>query len=270
MDYTSSNSYVTDGGTARRMHLQAQATPTAVSDTDLNGLIWEAMEVIKAGGVAPAAFDKTLPGTYTQLRDAIAVAVRLQTAAYASAGGTADALTGVYAPVVPALVNGLTLYVRAASANTTTTPTFAPNGLTAKTIVKGANRALEVGDIDGAGHWIELQYDATLGKWVLLNPATGVSLLPLFGASLAGTGWQKLPSGLIIQWGNFSASATIGNSVAVTFPITFPNGCRQVLLTSANSVTSSQSAWVDSSTTAGFGGRSNAASVYVAYMAIGN
>ncbi|MDR3370727.1 hypothetical protein [Rhodoferax sp.] len=175
MDYTSSNSYATDGATAQRMHLQAQAVPTAVSDTDLNGLIWEALAAIKAGGLVPAAFDKTVPASYTQLRDAIAIAVRLQSAAYAVAGGTADALTGTYTPVVPALVNGLTLYVRAASTNATTTPNFAPNGLVAKTIVKGNNLPLVAGDIAGAGHWIELQYDSTLDKWVLLNPATGVS-----------------------------------------------------------------------------------------------
>lgn len=142
--------------------------PTEVTAEWLNML---QSEVVNSVAEAGMALDKTDPG---QLAKAIAVAVRLQAAAYASAGGTADALTGTYAPVVPALVNGLTLYVRAASANTTTTPTFAPNGLTAKTIVKGANRALEVGDIDGAGHWLELQYDATLAKWVLLNPATGV------------------------------------------------------------------------------------------------
>lgn len=173
MDYTLSDSYVTDAGTAQRMHLQAQAVPTAVSDADLNGLIWETLAAIKAGGLVPADFDKTVPASYTQLRDAIAIAVRLKSAAYASAGGTTDALTGVYDPVVPALVNGLTLYVRAASANVTTIPTFSPNGLAAKTIVKGNGLALVVGDIAGAGHWIELQYDLTLDKWVLLNPAFG-------------------------------------------------------------------------------------------------
>lgn len=232
MDYTSSNSYTTDGGTAQRMHLQAQATPTAVSDTDLNGLIWEALAAIKAGGLVPAAFDKTVPGTYTQLRDAIAIAVRVQSAAYASAGGTADALTGTYAPVVPALVNGLTLYVRAASANATTTPTFSPNGLVAKTIVKGNGLALVAGDIAGAGHWIELQYDLTLDKWIFLNPATGVNLLPLFGASKAASGYQKLPGGLIIQWGNLYPVSTAYSNF--TLPIAFPNACLVVLATHAN------------------------------------
>lgn len=89
----------------------------------------------------------------------------------AAAGGTADAITATYTPAVTALTNGMTLLVRAALANTTTTPTFSPNGLAAATIVRHNNQALAVGDIAGAGHWLELQYDTTLAKWVLQNPA---------------------------------------------------------------------------------------------------
>jgi hypothetical protein len=100
-----------------------------------------------------------------------------------AAGGTADALTGSYFPAITAITNGMTLYVRASSANATTTPTFTPNSgvITAKTIVKGAGSAVAAGDIAGGGHWIELQYDATLDKWVLLNPANGItsSVLPI-------------------------------------------------------------------------------------------
>lgn len=95
----------------------------------------------------------------------------------ASAGGTADAITASYTPGIGALSNGMTLYLRAALANATTTPTFTPNSgvVTAKNIVKGAGSPLAAGDIAGAGHWIELQYDLSLDKWVLLNPATGVT-----------------------------------------------------------------------------------------------
>lgn len=94
-----------------------------------------------------------------------------------AAGGTADAITGIYAPGIAVLTNGMTLYVRAGSANATTTPTFTPASgtIAAKTIVKGAGAALAAGDIAGGGHWIELQYDQTLDKWVLLNPANGVN-----------------------------------------------------------------------------------------------
>lgn len=104
--------------------------------------------------------------------------LRVQNASAISsaAGGTADAITGAYTPAIAALSNGMTLYVRAASGNATTTPTFTPNSgtIAAKTIVKGNGLAVVAGDIAGAGHWIELQYDATMDKWVLFNPASGV------------------------------------------------------------------------------------------------
>ena len=87
----------------------------------------------------------------------------------AAAGGTADALTATYTPAVTSLINGLILYVRASAANATTTPQFSPNGLTARTIVKAAG-ALAPGEIYGAGHWLQLQYDSTLVAWVLANP----------------------------------------------------------------------------------------------------
>lgn len=95
----------------------------------------------------------------------------------ANAAGTADAITAAFAPAITALTNGMTLYVRAASANTAAAPTFTPNSgtIAAKNIVKGNGVALVAGDIAGAGYWIELQYDATLDKWVLLNPARGVN-----------------------------------------------------------------------------------------------
>lgn len=94
-----------------------------------------------------------------------------------AASGTADAITGAYTPAISVLANGMTLYVRASSANATTTPTFTPASgtIAAKQIVKGAGSALAAGDIAGGGHWIELQYDLTLDKWVLLNPAKGVT-----------------------------------------------------------------------------------------------
>jgi hypothetical protein len=42
-----------------------------------------------------------------------------------------------------------------------------------------------------------------------------------FGSSKSTNGYQKLPSGIIIQWGSISTSATA--PVTVTLPISFPN-----------------------------------------------
>lgn len=47
--------------------------------------------------------------------------------------------------------------------------------------------------------------------------------LGMFGSSLAANGYQKLPSGLIIQWG--SASNVASGTTSTTFPIAFPNAC---------------------------------------------
>lgn len=93
----------------------------------------------------------------------------------AIAGGTANAITASFTPAITTLTDGLTVRVRATAANTTTAPTLAADATGAKTIVKGNNLPLVAGDIAGAGHWLELQYDSTLDKYVLQNPATGIA-----------------------------------------------------------------------------------------------
>ena len=164
--------------------------------------------------------------TAEKIADYIASRVGIPTAV---AGGTADAITADFTPNV-AMTNGTTVIVRAGAANATTTPTFAPDGLAAKTIVKGNNLALVAGDIAGAGHWLEMNFDTTLDKWVLQNPACPFGG---FAASLSDTGYQKLPSGLIIQW---VRGATLGaaSSGLVTLPIAFPNGILAEYATQAN------------------------------------
>lgn len=117
----------------------------------------------------------------------------------AIAAGTADAITASYTPSVAALTNGLSLFVRATAANTSTTPTFTPNNgvVTAKAIVKGNNLALVAGDIAGAGHWLELQYDSTLDKWVLQNPANGIVSQLLPSGSVIYVAQGTAPSGFL-------------------------------------------------------------------------
>lgn len=83
--------------------------------------------------------------------------------------------------------------------------------------------------------------DAATGKLTsTYSPPTGERSLALatmqkfadeFGASIAASGYQKLPGGLIIQWGSSSVSAT--STKTVTFPITFPSACFSIL-TGAN------------------------------------
>ncbi len=149
----------------------------------------------------------------------------------ATAGGTADAITAAYTPGISALSNGMTLYVRAAYANTTATPTFTPasSSIAAKTIVKGAGVALAAGDIAGAGHWIELQYDSTLDRWVLLNPATGFGVTPpQFDNSTKNATTAFVQRAL----GNFSAYTMI-TAAATTLTAAQAGGCFLVNAASA-------------------------------------
>jgi hypothetical protein len=157
--------------------------PTEIGSPTNPGAWWyhmiteELRNAIIAAGLTPNATE------LNQLAAAIASQVGVQQNLYASAsaGGTADALTASFTPAITSTTlaaGNVTLAVRSAIANATTAPTFTPNSgvITAEPIVKGSNQALVAGDIAGAGHWLWLTWDATLSKWVLLNPATGVGV----------------------------------------------------------------------------------------------
>ena len=61
----------------------------------------------------------------------------------------------------------------------------------------------------------------------------GEAMLPysaLFGATLAGSGYQKLPSGLILQWGTAPSTAP-GTITSVFFPIAFPTAALSISFT---------------------------------------
>lgn len=87
--------------------------------------------------------------------------------------------------------------------------------------------------------------------------------------SLSASGYQKLPSGLIIQWGSWTSSGTAGNAIAVSFPIAFPNGAMGIGLAANVNSTSTQSAWFSDLTASGFNGRANSTSNNMRYVAIG-
>ena len=158
-----------------------------------SSLIAAAVAQFIADNQANNVVDTATPAT---IADWIEAAVRSIGIPTAVAGGTADAITADFTPNV-ALTNGITVIVRAGAANATTTPTFAPDGLTAKTIVKGNNLALAAGDIAGAGHWLEMNFDTTLDKWVLQNPATGVIQLATSGQAIfTSSGSWVCPAGV--------------------------------------------------------------------------
>ncbi len=71
MNYTDSNGFAVHTGTGQRMHREAQAVPTAISDKDLNQVIWSLMEILKAAGLSGVDFDPDVSTSYTRLLQAI-------------------------------------------------------------------------------------------------------------------------------------------------------------------------------------------------------
>lgn len=89
----------------------------------------------------------------------------------ATGAGTVDAITATFSPPLT-LADKMLCAVVATGANTSTTPTFAPDGLTAHTITKYGGSALLAGDIPAALAVILLEYNLANTRWELLNPAT--------------------------------------------------------------------------------------------------
>ena len=91
------------------------------------------------------------------------------------AGGTVDVITTSASPTLSALTDTTVLFMIAAGANTSTTPTLNVDSLGAQTITKNGGQALVAGDIFGADHELILKYDAGNTNWELLNPGMTVT-----------------------------------------------------------------------------------------------
>jgi hypothetical protein len=73
-----------------------------------------------------------------------------------------------------------------------------------------------------------------LGTAASRNIGSGANQVPdmgYFSTLLSDNGYQKLPGGLIMQWGQSGQSASQTGLASGTFPIQFPNACFLVTLT---------------------------------------
>ncbi|WP_414651202.1 gp53-like domain-containing protein [Escherichia coli] len=73
-----------------------------------------------------------------------------------------------------------------------------------------------------------------LGEAAKRDVGTGSGQIPdmsRFASALSSSGYQKLPSGLIIQWGAAVAGigGTGGTGNVVSFPVAFPRYCAQII-----------------------------------------
>lgn len=87
--------------------------------------------------------------------------------------------------------------------------------------------------------------------------------------SLASSGFQKLPGGWIMQWGNAISNASAGASSTFTFPIAFPNAAYSGGVTAVVATATTSSAWCDGLSTTGMGFRCNQTSVNCMFLVIG-
>lgn len=124
-------------------------------------------------------------------------------------------------PVSAGVIPGVSYQINNAGAGIVTVRADAGDNLygtgkgTPRTFVLGAGDSITVGYVGGASWyaWGGLQLGASAG----------------FGSSLSNSGYQKLPSGLIIQWG-VTNSASAGQAVSATFAIAFPAACLQATM----------------------------------------
>ncbi len=87
-------------------------------------------------------------------------------------GSSTTAYTATYTPANAALSHNSILGLKVLYANTTTTPTFSPDGLTAKTIVNSNGDALSVGQLS-VGMTPLLKYDSAYDEWWLVAGGSG-------------------------------------------------------------------------------------------------
>lgn len=136
-------------------------------------------------------------------------------------GGTVDAITAAYSIPITALVDGQLCFVRATGANATTTPTFSPNALTARVIVKTGGVALVAGNIKGDGHELILRYDLANTRWELINPyeaATDISGKANLATAQTFTGGQRTNSTAITSTaGSIATDLALNNDFTHTF-----------------------------------------------------
>lgn len=85
----------------------------------------------------------------------------------------------------------------------------------------------KIKQVDGIGSGLDADTIDGLHANSFLKPSA-------FRGSLTRSGYQKLSSGLIIQWGGPVILPAHGAHVIITFPITFPNAVLHIYVTPQN------------------------------------
>ncbi|ENZ76947.1 hypothetical protein OR214_03150 [Ralstonia pickettii OR214] len=174
------------------------------------------------------------------LPSSVLAAIQTGNLSFATASGTANAHTVALTPALQQRTEGMV--IRYKSPATNTGAVTLNDGVGTASVVGGSHQALQSGEYAVNGDaWVQWNSSIGGGSYVLLE-CTGGALqvapatqsqhavqLGQFGASIGAGGYQKFPSGLIIQWGTITAAAS--SSTSGTFPISFPNAAVDLLVT---------------------------------------
>ena len=113
-----------------------------------------------------------------------------------------------------------------------------------------------------------------VGTWRIIGGSAALRKSNDFAVSLAAAGYQKLPSGIIIQWGSVTTSTGNGSGGGIgasfSFPIAFPNGFRTMTMTAVQTSSTIIGAWFDNQSVSGARCTTNGISgTFLQYVAIG-
>lgn len=205
---------------------------------------------ITASNIAVAANAPFLPAA------GIFSAVQQGVMTYAADTGAANAYVASFSPALPALVDGMRLTFKAKVANTGSS-TLAVNGGSAYPLYSHAHQALQGGEIVVNG-LIEVEWNNSLTAWVMCGNSGGAFPvlaatqsnqavnLGQFSNNTGSPGYQKLPGGLVMQWG--TAAVPASGSAVVTYPLAFTQGVVQMATPIDSSSSNNYRVGVDTST----------------------
>lgn len=146
-------------------------------------------------------------------------------------------------------------------------------GGTGATTAAGAFSALKQDATEAASGVLELATNAEAQAFTANKAIDGAKLATAFqggNQSRAESGYQKLPGGLIIQWGSAtSLSGTPAPTVTNSFPIAFPTACVSFQAAPYGSALTVDGDWGVAFTATQFGARHRDGARTYTYLAIG-
>lgn len=96
--------------------------------------------------------------------------------------------------------------------------------------------------IDEGGSSFALLGHGDVRKVVSDGTAGWATVIGPFSSAKAATGYQRLPNGLVLQWGN--SMSDLSGQAAITFPLAFPSVCFSICVTTTGAIGTSNSTYV--------------------------